>query len=210
MNFLPLNRNKGFGLSSPLASKPKAIARTKEVFTKDNSLDLERVILPWEEFRLPQGISYRGHIDGNTPTPNKDQDNVVHTKWEVKDAQNSTIPTWYFDSEAFNHMTNNTQLLTNIKQYYGNLKIHTADRNQLPIITYQVWHKRLGHPNSNALHDMLKSGPSQDNSLTIAPMQEPKSATLYHSSRIYYKLVESEETMGGLREAERRNLQYAE
>ncbi|RDY04294.1 hypothetical protein CR513_12013, partial [Mucuna pruriens] len=26
------------------------------------------------------------------------------------------------------------------------------------IVDYQVWHKRLGHPNSNVLHDMLKFG----------------------------------------------------
>ena len=30
-------------------------------------------------------------------------------------------------------MTNNAQFLTNIKKYFGNLKIHTADGNQLPI-----------------------------------------------------------------------------
>lgn len=139
-------------------------------------------------------------------------------------------------------MTNNAQFLTNIKKYFGNLKIHTADGNQLPItvigdisssltnvfispgltsnlisvdqlvendcqvqfsqsgclvqdqqsgkiiakgpkvgrlfpiqfslppslslplvscnsaiVDYQVWHKRLGHPNANVLHDLLKS-----------------------------------------------------
>ncbi|RDX63904.1 hypothetical protein CR513_57607, partial [Mucuna pruriens] len=42
---------------------------------------------------------------------------------------------WYFNSGAFNHMTNNVQLLTNIKKYFGNLKIHFADGNQLPITT---------------------------------------------------------------------------
>nr|KYP40137.1 hypothetical protein KK1_038537 [Cajanus cajan] len=150
---------------------------------------------------------------------------------------------WYFDSGASNHMTNNTRFLTNIKRYLGNLNIHTAGGNQLPIIAtgdisssltnvfvapgltsnlisigqlvnndcrvqfsqsgclvldqhsgmiiakglqvrrlfpihfslspslslplvscnfvivdYQVWHRRLGHPNSNVLHDMLKYG----------------------------------------------------
>nr|KYP62834.1 Retrovirus-related Pol polyprotein from transposon TNT 1-94 [Cajanus cajan] len=149
---------------------------------------------------------------------------------------------WYFDSGASNHMTNNTRFLTNIKKYLGNLNIHTAGGNQLPItatgdisssltnvfvapgltsnlisvgqlvdnycrvqfsqsgclvqdqhsgtiiakgpkvgrlfpihfslspslslplvscnsaiVDYQVWHRRLGHPNSNVLHDMLKS-----------------------------------------------------
>ena len=40
---------------------------------------------------------------------------------------------WYFDSGASNHMTNNAQFLTNIKKYLGDLKIHTADGNPLPI-----------------------------------------------------------------------------
>lgn len=149
---------------------------------------------------------------------------------------------WYFDSGASNHMTSNAQFLTNIKKYFGNLKIHTADGNQLPItatgdisssltnvfvspgltsnlisvgqlvendfqvqfsqsgclvqdqqtgkiiakgpkvgrlfpiqfslpqslslpllscnsaiVDHQVWHKRLGHPNANVLHELLKS-----------------------------------------------------
>lgn len=40
---------------------------------------------------------------------------------------------WYFDSRASNHMTSNAQFLTNIKKYFGNLNIHTANGNQLPI-----------------------------------------------------------------------------
>ncbi|RDX80644.1 hypothetical protein CR513_38779, partial [Mucuna pruriens] len=31
-----------------------------------------------------------GHVDGNAPTPNRDQDNIAHAKWEVKDAQASS------------------------------------------------------------------------------------------------------------------------
>ncbi|RDX73261.1 hypothetical protein CR513_47159, partial [Mucuna pruriens] len=42
---------------------------------------------------------------------------------------------WYFNFGTFNHMTSNAQFLTNIKKYYGKLKIHTADRNQLSITT---------------------------------------------------------------------------
>ena len=43
-------------------------------------------------------------------------------------------PTWYFDSGASHHMTNNAAYLSNIKKYFGNLEIHTADGNRLPII----------------------------------------------------------------------------
>ncbi|RDX87187.1 hypothetical protein CR513_31375, partial [Mucuna pruriens] len=42
---------------------------------------------------------------------------------------------WYFNSRASNYMTNNAQLVTNIKKYSGNLKIHSTNGNQLPIIT---------------------------------------------------------------------------
>ena len=44
-----------------------------------------------------------------------------------------TSPTWYFDSAASNHMTNNANYLTHVKKYSGNLEIGTADGNQLPI-----------------------------------------------------------------------------
>ncbi|CAL8083802.1 unnamed protein product [Prunus armeniaca] len=151
----------------------------------------------------------------------------------------STSSPWYFDSGASHHMTNNADSLTNVNKYFGNLKIHTADGNHLPITAtgdvsssltdvfvspglttnlvsvgvdndckvefsksgcvvqdqqsrrmiakgpkvgrlfplqfplssflpfvscnfahfdYRAWHKRLGHPNSNVLHDLLKSG----------------------------------------------------
>jgi len=149
---------------------------------------------------------------------------------------------WYFDSEASNHMTNNVAALKNVTNYCGDLKIHTADGNSLPItaigdisssltdayvspgltsnlisvgqlvdngckvefsnsgcfvqdqhsekmiakgpkvghlfplssllslcslmpfiscnstiVSFQLWHKRLGHPNSNVLHHLIKS-----------------------------------------------------
>jgi len=39
----------------------------------------------------------------------------------------------YFDSGASNHMTNNVAALTNVTNYSGNLQIHTAYGNNLPI-----------------------------------------------------------------------------
>ncbi|CAL8994106.1 unnamed protein product [Prunus brigantina] len=45
----------------------------------------------------------------------------------------STSSPWYFDSGASHHMTNNADSLTNVNKYFGNLKIHTADGNHLPI-----------------------------------------------------------------------------
>ncbi|CAL8997967.1 unnamed protein product [Prunus brigantina] len=46
----------------------------------------------------------------------------------------STSFPWYFDSGASHHMTNNADSLTNVNKYFGNLKIHTADGNHLPIM----------------------------------------------------------------------------
>ncbi|RDX63913.1 hypothetical protein CR513_57594, partial [Mucuna pruriens] len=34
-----------------------------------------------------KGKDLWGHVDGNTPVPNRDQYNVAHSKWEDKDAQ---------------------------------------------------------------------------------------------------------------------------
>jgi hypothetical protein len=45
----------------------------------------------------------------------------------------STSSPWYFDSTTSNHMTNNAASLTNVNEYFGNLKIDTADGNHLPI-----------------------------------------------------------------------------
>ena len=155
----------------------------------------------------------------------------------------STSSPWYFDSGASNHMTNDVETLTHFTKYSGNLKIHTADGNHLPItaigdisssltnvfvspgltsnlisvgqlvdndcqvsfsksgclvqdqhsgnliargpkvgrlfplhfsvspcsslpfvscnfatVNSELWHKRLGHPNSNVLHALLQSG----------------------------------------------------
>jgi hypothetical protein len=47
----------------------------------------------------------------------------------------STSSPWYFDFTASNHMTNNVTSLTNVNEYFGNLKIHTADGSHLPIMT---------------------------------------------------------------------------
>ena len=40
---------------------------------------------------------------------------------------------WYFDSSASNHMTNTVLPLNNVQKYKGDLQIHTADGNSLPI-----------------------------------------------------------------------------
>ena len=44
-----------------------------------------------------------------------------------------TSSPWYFDSATSDHMTNIVDSLTNVRKYSGNLKIQTANGNQLPI-----------------------------------------------------------------------------
>jgi len=45
---------------------------------------------------------------------------------------------WYFDSGASNHMTNNVASLTNVTNYSGNLQIHNANGNNLRITTSDI------------------------------------------------------------------------
>ena len=47
--------------------------------------------------------------------------------------KNSNRKPWYFDYGASNHMTNTALPLNNVKKYKGDLQIHTADGNFLPI-----------------------------------------------------------------------------
>jgi transposase InsO family protein len=191
---------------------------------------------------IPTAVQQNTPTAVQTLTPEMVQQMIISAFSALGFSGKSCSP-WYFDSGASNHMTNNTQFLNNITKYSGNLKIHTADGNQLPItatgdisstltnvfvspgltsnlisvgqlvdnnckvqftksgclvqdqhsgmtiakgpkvgrlfplnlqlspslslpsvlcnsaiVDYQVWHKRLGHPNFNVLHDMLKSG----------------------------------------------------
>ena len=48
--------------------------------------------------------------------------------------KNSNRKPWYFDSGASNRMTNTALPLNNVKKYKGDLQIHIADGNSLPII----------------------------------------------------------------------------
>ena len=47
--------------------------------------------------------------------------------------KNSNRKPWYFDFGASNHMTNTALPLNNVQKYKGDLHIHTADGNSLPI-----------------------------------------------------------------------------
>jgi hypothetical protein len=70
----------------------------------------------------------------STVTPEMVQQMIIST-FSSLGISGKTSSSWYFDSRASNHMTNNAQFLTNIKNYFGNLKIHTGDGNHLPITT---------------------------------------------------------------------------
>ena len=47
---------------------------------------------------------------------------------------------WYMDSSASNHMTYSTDNLKNVQKYDGNMNIHIANSDKLPITT-------IGHIN---------------------------------------------------------------
>jgi hypothetical protein len=191
-------------------------------------------------------ISVDQHLHSTTPslTPEMVQQMIISAFSAFGLSGNVSPPSspWYFDSGASNHMTNNVAALTNVTNYSGNLQIHTADGNKLPItaigdisssltniyvspdltnnlisvgqlvdndcrvefsksgclvqdqksgkmiakgpkvgrlfplysplspcyflpfiscnsaiVDFQTWHKRLGHPNSNVLYDLMKS-----------------------------------------------------
>ncbi|WVZ12533.1 hypothetical protein V8G54_017063 [Vigna mungo] len=197
----------------------------------------------------PTPVHPNATTDAPTLTPEMVQQIIISAFSALGLSGNSFSP-WYFDYGASNHMTNNARFLTNIKNYSGNLTIHTAGGNQLPItetgdispfltnvfvapgftsniisagqlvdndcrvqfsqsgcfvqdqhsgkiiamgpkvgrlfpihfslspsfslplvscnsavVDHQVWHKRLGHPNSNVLHDMFKSEFLQSNGI---------------------------------------------
>eukprot|EP00268_Persea_americana_P051754 TRINITY_DN5737_c1_g2_i2.p3 TRINITY_DN5737_c1_g2~~TRINITY_DN5737_c1_g2_i2.p3 ORF type:complete len:110 (+),score=22.00 TRINITY_DN5737_c1_g2_i2:472-801(+) len=48
-----------------------------------------------------------------------------------KNQSSSSI--WFIDSGASNHMTSSTTHLSNLQPYNGNLQVHTADGQKLPI-----------------------------------------------------------------------------
>jgi len=47
--------------------------------------------------------------------------------------KSSPFKPWYFDFEAFNHLTNTTSPPTNVKNYTRDLNIHKVGSNSLPV-----------------------------------------------------------------------------
>jgi len=70
-----------------------------------------------------------------TLTPEIVQQMIVSAFFALGLSGKASLPNspWYFDSGTSNHMTNNVAALTNVTNYSGNLQIHTADGNNLPI-----------------------------------------------------------------------------
>ena len=68
----------------------------------------------------------------NTLTPEMVQQMIISAFGLIGNHTISSKP-WYFDSKAFNHMTNTVLSLSNVRNYDGNLKIITADGSSLSI-----------------------------------------------------------------------------
>ncbi|RVX03762.1 Germanicol synthase [Vitis vinifera] len=69
----------------------------------------------------------------NTLTPEMVQQSIIYVFSAFGLSSNHTISSkpWYFESEASNHMKNT--VLSNVRNYDGNLKINTTDGSSLPI-----------------------------------------------------------------------------
>nr|GMD63047.1 uncharacterized protein LOC109178973 isoform X2 [Ipomoea batatas] len=71
----------------------------------------------------------------STITPEMVQQMIVSalSAFGLSGNNNSDSKPWYFDSGASHHMTNTALPLKNVQKYSGDLQIHTADGNSLPI-----------------------------------------------------------------------------
>ncbi|RVW72225.1 Retrovirus-related Pol polyprotein from transposon RE2 [Vitis vinifera] len=126
---------------------------------------------------------------------------------------NNSTKLWYVDSGASNHMTNNPTALCHVQPYAGQSSIQTANGNSLPIAAIgdaslrldlsMVWHRRLGHPNTQILSHVLNSDLPKDRSslsLECDSCKLGKSKTLpfpLHASRASHALILSIHNSGG-------------
>nr|GMD32586.1 Retrovirus-related Pol polyprotein from transposon TNT 1-94 [Ipomoea batatas] len=80
----------------------------------------------------PSNVSNAGQ---STITPEMVQQMIVSALSAFGLSGNNTSDSkpWYFDSGASHHMTNTALPLKNVQKYSGDLQIHTADGNSLPI-----------------------------------------------------------------------------
>nr|GMD15921.1 Retrovirus-related Pol polyprotein from transposon TNT 1-94 [Ipomoea batatas] len=80
----------------------------------------------------PSSVSNAGQ---STITPEMVQQMIVSALSAFGLSGNNTSDSkpWYFDSGASHHMTNTALPLKNVQKYSGDLQIHTADGNSLPI-----------------------------------------------------------------------------
>ncbi|KAJ9670991.1 hypothetical protein PVL29_027124 [Vitis rotundifolia] len=83
-----------------------------------------------------QGTAYHASTSASNSTTLPAASSVVPIPAPTALANPNTLTPempWYFDSGAFNHMTNTVLSLSNVRNYDGNLKINTADGSSLPI-----------------------------------------------------------------------------
>nr|GLL46629.1 retrovirus-related Pol polyprotein from transposon TNT 1-94 isoform X1 [Ipomoea trifida] len=90
---------------------------------------------PETAYNVSVGPSSASNSGQSTITPEMVQQMIVSaiSALGISGNNNSHPKPWYFDSGASNHMTNTTLPLNNVQRYSGDLQIHTADGNSLPI-----------------------------------------------------------------------------
>nr|GMD03745.1 Retrovirus-related Pol polyprotein from transposon TNT 1-94 [Ipomoea batatas] len=88
-------------------------------------------------YNVSVGSSTASNAGQSTITPEMVQQMIVSalSAFGLSGNNNSDSKPWYFDSGASHHMTNTALPLKNVQKYSGDLHIHTADGNSLPITT---------------------------------------------------------------------------
>nr|GMC49703.1 Retrovirus-related Pol polyprotein from transposon TNT 1-94 [Ipomoea batatas] len=86
-------------------------------------------------YNVSVGPSTASNAGQSTITPEMVQQMIVSalSAFGLSGNNNSDSKPWYFDSGASHHMTNTALPLKNVQKYSGDLQIHTADGNSLPI-----------------------------------------------------------------------------
>nr|GMD06433.1 Retrovirus-related Pol polyprotein from transposon TNT 1-94 [Ipomoea batatas] len=86
-------------------------------------------------YNVSVGPSTASNAGQSTITPEMVQQMIVSalSAFGLSGNNNSDSKPWYFDSGASHHMTNTALPLKNVQKYSGDLQIHTAEGNSLPI-----------------------------------------------------------------------------
>ncbi|KAL8132915.1 hypothetical protein AgCh_008409 [Apium graveolens] len=130
------------------------------------------------------GIAYNASF-GSTNAPNFGQSTVTPEMIQqiivnafstlgISGNKNSAHKPCYFDSATSNHMTSSTLPLNNVQKYKGDLQIHTADCNTLPITA-------IGDI-SSTLHNVFVSPKLSTNLISVVQLVDSNCTVQFSNS----------------------------